>query len=192
LNSTRLNIKMLFRILNPTCPNSFLSRRQYELSRMFSVFSLVKFFSCMDNATSYQTACCGVIYNVAILHWLNIISYAYHHDMFVNYICVIIMNKTLYYLYIKTTKEDKPKCMQCTCPEKCDQTKPKLYVIHISGYCIYNISCIGRDVRKSNIDIYCNFMSSHEKTNYYLHQWLLIVKSYNVDILLQQICTMSI
>ena len=41
---------------------------QYELSRMFSVFSVVKFLSCMDNATSYQTACCGVIYNVAILH----------------------------------------------------------------------------------------------------------------------------
>jgi hypothetical protein len=32
------------------------------------VFSFVKFLSCMDNATSYQTACCGVIDNVAILH----------------------------------------------------------------------------------------------------------------------------
>jgi hypothetical protein len=28
---------------------------------MFSVFSFVKFLSCMDNATSYQTACCGVM-----------------------------------------------------------------------------------------------------------------------------------
>ena len=44
---------------------SFLSRSQYELSRMFSVFSFVKSLSCMDNATSYQTACCGVINNVA-------------------------------------------------------------------------------------------------------------------------------
>jgi hypothetical protein len=52
------------------------------VSRMFSVFSFVKFLSCMDNATSYQTACCGVIDNVAILHWLNIISYAYHHDSY--------------------------------------------------------------------------------------------------------------
>jgi hypothetical protein len=66
------------------CPTIFLSRSQYELSRMFSVFSFVKFLSCMDNDTSYQTACCGVIDNVAILHWLNIISYAHHHDMFVN------------------------------------------------------------------------------------------------------------
>ena len=47
----------------PTCPTIFLSRSQYELSRMFSVFSFVKL-----NATSYQTACCGVIDNVAILH----------------------------------------------------------------------------------------------------------------------------
>ena len=39
-----------------------------SLSRMFSVFSFVKFLSCMDNATSYQTAYCGVIDNVAILH----------------------------------------------------------------------------------------------------------------------------
>jgi hypothetical protein len=66
-------------MLRHSCPTIFLSRSQYELSRMFSVF-----LSCMDNATSYQTACCGVIDNVAILHWLNIISYAYHHDMFVN------------------------------------------------------------------------------------------------------------
>jgi hypothetical protein len=29
-------------------------------------------------------------------------------------------------------------------------------------------------------------MSPHEKTNYYLHQWFLVVKSYNVDILLQE------
>ena len=72
----------------------------------------VHLLSCMDNATSYQTACCGVIDNVAILHWLNIISYAYHHDMF-----VIIMNKTLYNLYIKTTTEDKTK----------------VYAIHMSG-----------------------------------------------------------
>jgi len=43
--------------------------------------------------------------------------------MFVNTICVI-MNKTLYYLYIKTTKEDKPKCMQYTYPDKYNQTKP--------------------------------------------------------------------
>ena len=67
----------------------------------------------MDNATFYQTACCGVIDNVAILHQLNIISYAYHHDMF-----VIIMNKTLYNLYNKDyQKEDKTK----------------VYAIHISG-----------------------------------------------------------
>ena len=51
-----------------TCPNSFLGRSQYELSRMFLVFSFVKFLSCIDNATSYQTACCGAIDNVAILH----------------------------------------------------------------------------------------------------------------------------
>ena len=31
-----------------------------------------------------QTDCCGVIDSVAILHWLNIISYADHHDIFVN------------------------------------------------------------------------------------------------------------
>ena len=50
------------------CPTIFLSRSQYELSRMFSVFSFVKFLSCMVNATSYQTASCGMIDNVAILH----------------------------------------------------------------------------------------------------------------------------
>ena len=97
--------------LPPSCQlsfgNIFLCRSQYELSRMFSVFSFVKFLSCMDNVTSYQTACCGVIDNVAILHWLNIISYAHHHDM----------NNTLYNLYIKTTKEDKTK----------------VYAIHMSG-----------------------------------------------------------
>ena len=38
-------------------------------------------------------------------------------------------------------------------------------------YCIYNISFIGRDVRKSNIDfIEISCPPSHEKTNYYLHQ----------------------
>ena len=46
-----------------------------------------------------------------------IISYAYHHDMFINQIFVIIMNKTLHNLYIKTTKEDKTK----------------VYAIHMSG-----------------------------------------------------------
>jgi hypothetical protein len=46
-------------------PTIFLSRSQYELSRMCSVFSFVKFLSCMDNATSYQTAGCGVIDNVS-------------------------------------------------------------------------------------------------------------------------------
>jgi hypothetical protein len=44
------------------------------------------------------------------------------------------MNKTLYYLYIKTTKEDKTK----------------VHAIHMSGE--INISFIRRDVRKSNID----------------------------------------
>jgi len=35
------------------------------------------------------------------------------------------MNKTLYNLYIKTTKEDKTKVyMQYTYPEKYNQTKP--------------------------------------------------------------------
>jgi hypothetical protein len=65
-----------------TCPTIFLSRRQYACFQCFLLSSF--FLSCIDNATSYQTACCGVIDNVAILHWLNIISYAYHHDMFVN------------------------------------------------------------------------------------------------------------
>jgi hypothetical protein len=44
-------------------------------------------------------------------------------------------------------------------------------------YCIYNISFIGRDVRKSNIDfieISCTPMK-----NYYLHQWFVVVKSVN-------------
>jgi hypothetical protein len=44
-------------------------------------------------------------------------------------------------------------------------------------YCIYNISFIGRDVRKSNIDfieISCTPMK-----NYYLHQWFLVIKSVN-------------
>jgi hypothetical protein len=44
-------------------------------------------------------------------------------------------------------------------------------------YCIYNISFIGRDVRKSNIDfieISCSPMK-----NYYLHQWFVVVKSVN-------------
>jgi hypothetical protein len=68
------------RIRCTTCPTIFLSRSQYELSRMFSVLSFVKFLSCMDNDTSYQMAYCGVIDNVAILHWLHIISYASHHD----------------------------------------------------------------------------------------------------------------
>jgi hypothetical protein len=61
--------------------------------------------------------------------------------MFVNTICVIIMNKTLNNLYIKTTKEDKANvyaihmsremqpnknqsCMQYTYPDKYNQTKP--------------------------------------------------------------------
>ena len=35
--------------LQTNCPTIFLSRSQYELSRMFSVFSFVKFVSCMDN-----------------------------------------------------------------------------------------------------------------------------------------------
>jgi hypothetical protein len=54
--------------LNLNLSTIFLTRSQYELSRMLSVFSFVKFLSFMDNATSYQTACCGVIDNVAILH----------------------------------------------------------------------------------------------------------------------------
>jgi hypothetical protein len=44
-------------------------------------------------------------------------------------------------------------------------------------YCIYYISFIGRDVRKSNIDfieISCTPMK-----NYYLHQWFVVVKSVN-------------
>ena len=44
-------------------------------------------------------------------------------------------------------------------------------------YCLYNISFIGRDVRKSNIDfieISCTPMK-----NYYLHQWFLVIKSVN-------------
>jgi hypothetical protein len=61
----------------------------------------VQLFSSVEASTSYlafsvffcqvfilygynQTACCGVIDNVTICHWLNIISYAYHHDMFGN------------------------------------------------------------------------------------------------------------
>ena len=50
----------------------------------FSVFFCQVFILYGYNATSYQTACCGVIDNVTIFHWLNIISYAYHHDMFGN------------------------------------------------------------------------------------------------------------
>jgi hypothetical protein len=46
---------------------------------------------------------------------------------------VIIMNKTLYNLYIKTTKEDKTKVYAIHMSEKCNQTKPQLYAIHISG-----------------------------------------------------------
>jgi hypothetical protein len=44
---------------------------------MFSVFSVVKFLSCMDNATSYQMTCCGVIDNVAILYLKYIQCVAY-------------------------------------------------------------------------------------------------------------------
>jgi hypothetical protein len=64
--------------------NNWITKSQYELSHMFSVFSFAKLLSCIDNATSYQRAWCGVLDNVAILHWSNIINYAYHHDMFVN------------------------------------------------------------------------------------------------------------
>jgi hypothetical protein len=44
-------------------------------------------------------------------------------------------------------------------------------------YCIYNISFIGRDVRKSNID-FIEISCTHMK-NYYLHQWFVVVKSVN-------------
>ena len=42
--------------------------RNGELLGHSPMLTFVKFLSCMDNATSYQTACCGVIDNVAILH----------------------------------------------------------------------------------------------------------------------------
>ena len=44
-------------------------------------------------------------------------------------------------------------------------------------YCIYNISFIGRDVRKSNIDF--TEISCTPMKNYYLHQWFVVVKSVN-------------
>ena len=43
----------------------------------FQCFFFVKFLSCIDNATSYQTACCGVIDNVAILYLKCIQCVAY-------------------------------------------------------------------------------------------------------------------
>jgi hypothetical protein len=38
---------------------------------MFSVFSFAKFLSCIDNTLSYQRAWCGVLDNVAILHFTD-------------------------------------------------------------------------------------------------------------------------
>jgi hypothetical protein len=68
----------------------------------------------------------------------------------------------------------------------CDFFPFTIYALYLY-YLIYWKRCT-----KIKYRLYWNFMSSHENTNYYLHQWLLVVKSYNVDILFQQICTMSI
>jgi hypothetical protein len=61
-----------------------------------------------------------------------------------------------------------------------------------SHHITYNISFIGRGVRKSNNDVIEISCSPMKRQTIISISDFLVVKSINVDIWLQQICTMSI